>query len=60
MKRKPCPFCGRRTPILQAGRSKWVVCSNAACGAEGPVRQTKRGAVTAWNNRPAETGKAAA
>lgn len=51
MKRQPCPFCGSKSE-LQAGRSKWVTCLNSRCGAEGPVRQTKAGAVAAWNYRP--------
>lgn len=49
---KPCPFCGRMYPrIVRAFGSLRVECGNLRCIAYGPSRETKQGAINAWNRR---------
>jgi hypothetical protein len=52
--RKPCPFCLSKSEIHAGPAQAWVACRKPSCGAEGPVRNTKRAAVRAWNYRPGE------
>ena len=53
---KPCPFCGSKKPRVQANTYYLVsvVCTSVRCGAAGPKRKTKNGAIAAWNRRASE------
>jgi len=52
-----CPFCKKETAeaiqeqSIQSGRmlGHRVVCRNQDCKAQGPVRASKKNAMTAWN-----------
>ena len=49
---KRCPFCGTKEN-LDIGRTRvwWISCLSKNCGAEGPIRKTRKGAIEAWNTR---------
>lgn len=52
---KPCPFCGRKASMNNAGLYEfWVECNNERCSSTGPVRRTEAGAINAWNHRAGE------
>ena len=52
---RPCPFCGQRRLSItgcgpdDAGGPYEVECTRGECNAVGPVRDTQRLAVDAWN-----------
>ena len=49
---KPCPFCGCLSMIHREGSGYHVRCNyDRICGAIGPWKNTKEGAITAWNQR---------
>ncbi|MEO1700265.1 MAG: Lar family restriction alleviation protein [Planctomycetota bacterium] len=53
---KPCPFCGDTYYLVvddHPGAAS-VLCD--ACDVEGPMRQSKTEAVTAWNRRAEGSG----
>ena len=49
IKINPCPFCGKNGRLLQVGWNS-VVCSNVDCLARGPIKQTVKEAIKAWNS----------
>lgn len=44
-----CFFCSDRTTIERFGKPWAVQCVNAACGAQGPLRDRRCDAIDAWN-----------
>lgn len=50
---KPCPFCGENIyfSIIENKPTKeyWVFCCN--CETCGPIKITKKEAISAWNKR---------
>ena len=48
----PCPFCGGPARVLDECDCYSVMCDG--CDAEGPLRKTEIGAVSAWNKRHKE------
>lgn len=51
---KSCPFCGGEAAHKTSGpieryKPHWVKCND--CGGEGPVRESKKDAIEAWNRR---------
>jgi len=55
---KPCPFCGgekqenNRVPMDAGNSIYWIFCEN--CHTCGPIADTKRAAIAAWNRRVTE------
>ncbi len=52
---KPCLFCGEAEKIevtFTMWRDYWVICRS--CGSGGPVKNTKKEAIEAWNRREGE------
>lgn len=55
----PCPFCGSARPFLDGAEGSPVTRTNAYvfcrdCGAYGPEKPLRAGAVIAWNTRAAQ------
>ena len=53
---KSCPFCGMDNPDWcddEIGSITWfyIQCRSSDCQANGPMEQTKDGAIAAWNKR---------
>lgn len=46
---KPCPFCGSKEVNLMDDGVFYVSCFN--CSTDGPMSDTDRGAIKAWNTR---------
>lgn len=47
-----CPYCGSPAKHEQlVGGKEAVLCANRKCHACGPLRNSKRGAIIAWNSR---------
>lgn len=47
---KPCPFCSSiELQLTTSAELFWVECLNPACGAEGPMRDTEKHAIGAWD-----------
>ena len=46
----PCPFCGRQDAVVKSSRN-WGYFVSCSCTAVGPGRNTRQGAIEAWNNR---------
>lgn len=51
---KSCPFCGSDDLYIPHPEHvfAWILCN--ACDTEGPVKNTKEEAITAWNTRAGE------
>ena len=50
IERKACPFCGKdATEVKHSGN--WGYFVRCKCTAVGPGRNTKEGAIEAWNTR---------
>jgi hypothetical protein len=50
---KRCPFCsGIQLTVATSAELYWVACQSAACGAEGPMRDTHQQAMDAWDRAP--------
>jgi Lar family restriction alleviation protein len=47
----PCPFCGEAPELHAFDGVAAVICTLDACRVEGPVKDTKEEAITAWNTR---------
>ncbi len=45
----PCPFCGHVGCEPVGTLKKFVMCTNRACEAEGPLRVRESDAIAAWN-----------
>lgn len=45
-----CPFCGKRDAVVKSSRN-WGYFVSCKCTAVGPGRNTKDGAIAAWNTR---------
>ncbi len=49
MQQANCFFCSDKTTLERFGKPWAVQCVNAACGAQGPLRDRRCEAVEAWN-----------
>lgn len=49
MQQANCFFCSNKTTLERFGKPWAVQCVNAACGAQGPLRDRRCEAVEAWN-----------
>lgn len=47
----PCPFCGAANCAVAEAGDDCATVRCYACGIHGPVRNTRREAIEAWNRR---------
>lgn len=51
----PCPFCRSRQITIEhysTGREQIFYANCTNCGADGPAKNSRTDAVSAWNRRP--------